>query len=110
VENGTTTAQRPAWRTPAGSIALVVAFIAWFLLLIGGSDSTCSSGMSATDILAAAGFFAATPLAALGVGLLMRWRLHPWRSSIILVATIIAAVVGEVVTLGVALNSSGCFD
>ena len=110
MENELITAQRPAWRTPAGCAALAGAFIAWFLLALGGSSSTCSSGVSATDILAAVGFFAATPLAALGVGLLLQWRQHPWRSSISLAVTIIAAVIGELVTLGVALNSSGCFD
>jgi len=62
------------------------------------------------DILTVVGFFAATPLAALGVGLLMHWRLHPWRSSIGLVVTIIVAVIGELVTLALVLSSSGCFD
>jgi hypothetical protein len=80
--------------------------------MIGGSSrSACNSpGWSSADILAAAGFFAASPLAVFGVSLLMRWRRHPWRSSIVLIGTIIATVIGSFVSLALAFSSSGCID
>jgi hypothetical protein len=40
----------------------------------------------------------------------MRWRLHPWRSSLILAGTIVAALAGEGVTLVLAMGNSGCLD
>jgi hypothetical protein len=109
VTNGTTT-ERPAWRTRAGGAALALAFIAWLLVLIDFSESNCNSGTTVGDIFALVAFFAATPLAAIGVAFLMRWRLHPWRSSLILAGTIIAALAGEGVTLVLAIGNSGCLD